>query len=544
MDPYPVSSWSSAPREGHRRLRLVAQLLTREGDERVRDIAGAYGKSRQELYAWTTMAAMALEPGVPGPAPGWREQARLREEVERLRADNDRLRALVDEQETRMAGMVGVSRRQRDRLELVCFAHNVSLRGTQEIIEVAWGEEWRPSRDALQRQMKERGRVAHDLLGEARAQVAGDLRCVMGDDVYFHRAGVKVVAEPESMAMLNVGRWGGSSGLDWVVWLEEYANLELLVSDLGKDLVGAATQLGLAQSADYFHESRWFDRKLLDPLSRWEERARARYWTALDGATRPRGPGRRLSVAKVVATLEEAERREAAFCVAVDVTDQFRDLYELVNPDTGRLWTRAEADAALDGMLARLQTIDHSAARRAIRHIRSHRGRYAAGLVMVDLIEVDLRPGSTWSQRTVLNALIRQWSIRRQLADPDAWVDYTTYKDLLRLARDLEHRLRRECLNLDAVAEALRRELRFPKRSSSGVESLNSKLRVLQMVHRNVSDEMLGLVALAWNLTPRRHPGRRRGRSPYGMLGVDIGQADKPWYDVLLDAQDQHRAAA
>jgi hypothetical protein len=171
----------------------------------------------------------------------------------------------------------------RDQLELVCFAHNVSLRSTQEIVEVAWGEEWRPDRDGLQRRLKERGKVALHLLAQGRAQVAGERRCVMGDDVYFHRAAVKVVAEPESMAMLNVGRWEGSSGLDWLVWLEEYRQLSLLVSDLGKDLVGAATQLGIAQSADYFHEIRHFDRELLAPLSRWEERARA-----LLGGPRPR----------------------------------------------------------------------------------------------------------------------------------------------------------------------------------------------------------------------------------------------------------------
>ncbi|MDI6773696.1 MAG: hypothetical protein QME77_14095, partial [bacterium] len=306
----------------------------------------------------------------------------------------------------------------------------------------------------------------------------------------------------------------------------------------------AATQLGLAQSADYFHESRWFDSNLLEPLSQWEERARQRYWKALDGATRPDGPGRRLSESKVTAAWQEAELRQEAFCVAVKITDRLCDLYELVNPDTGRLWTRAEADVAIDEMLAGLRTIAHSAAERAARHLRFHRYRYAAGLVMIDLIEVDLRPGSTWSRRSVLNGLIRLWALSRQLADPDAWVDYETYKDQQRLARELERRLRGECGNLEEVGEALRRELRFPKRSSSGVESLNSKLRVLQMVHRNVSDEMLGLVALAWNLTPRRHPGRRRGLSPYGMLGVDIGQADKPWYDVLLDAQSQHRAAA
>ena len=163
---------------------------------------------------------------------------------------------------------------------------------------------------------------------------------------------------------------------------------------------------------------------------------------------------------------------------------------------------------------------------------------------MLDAIHVKLRPGSTWAPRSVLNGIIRLWTTRRQLADPDAWVDYATFKDQQRLARQLDRRLRSECLNLDGVTKSLRRELRFPKRSSSGVESLNSKLRVLQTVHRNVSDQMLGLVALAWNLTPRKHPGRRRGESPYGMLGVDVGQAGKPWYDVLLDAQEQRTIAA
>jgi hypothetical protein len=544
MPSYPTSPWSSAPSEGHRRLRLVAELLTREEGETARKIVDAHGLSRQWVYTQVAAAAAALEPAVPGPAVGWREEARLRVEVDRLRAENAALAHERDELAGRVQGMVEVSRHRRDQLELVCFAHNVSLRGTQEIAEVAWGKERRPDRDGLQLRMKERGKVALDLLSQARAQVASDLRCVMGDDVYFHRAAVKVVAEPESMAMLNVGRWEGSSGLDWLVWLEEYPKLSLLVSDLGKDLVGAATQLGIAQAADYFHEIRHFDRELLAPLSRWEERARARYWEALDRGTRPQGPGRRLSPDKVSAALKEADDRATAFYAAVEIVDRLHDVYQPTNSSTGRLWARDEIDAAIDGMIARLRNIDHSAAKRAIRHLRSHRARYAAGLVMIDLIEVELRSNARWARRTVLNGLIKLWALRRKLAQPEAWVDYSTFKDDQRLARELERRLRQECTNLDSVAEALQRELRCPKRSSSGVESLNSKLRVLQMVHRNVSDEMLGLVALAWNLTPRRHPGRRKGKSPYGMLGVDIGQAGKSWYEVLLSAQDAQIAAA
>jgi len=75
--------------------------------------------------------------------------------------------------------------------------------------------------------------------------------------------------------------------------------------------------------------------------------------------------------------------------------------------------------------------------------------------------------------------------------------------------------------------------LERPHRSSSLVEALNSRLRVLQMVHRNVSDELLALVALRWNLSPKSE-GRRRGLSPFAQLGVDFADDRRPWYDVLL----------
>jgi hypothetical protein len=59
------------------------------------------------------------------------------------------------------------------------------------------------------------------------------------------------------------------------------------------------------------------------------------------------------------------------------------------------------------------------------------------------------------------------------------------------------------------------------------VEALNSRLRVLQMVHRHVSDNLLALVALRWNLS-RRIEGRRRGACPFVQLGVDFADGKTP----------------
>ena len=70
------------------------------------------------------------------------------------------------------------------------------------------------------------------------------------------------------------------------------------------------------------------------------------------------------------------------------------------------------------------------------------------------------------------------------------------------------------------------------------MESFNNRVRVMQYVHRRVSDELLALEAIAWNLTERRE-GRLAGKKPYDELGVDVGQAGKAWYDVVLDAEQQ-----
>ena len=519
------------PTPGARRLRAVASLICRPEGCSGQQVASDFGFSRSFLYQMKLVAETALTPRPPGPAPGSRaaacEVARLREQLEDARQQVEWLEAELEQSRCVDQGTL-------DRLILTCFAEGVSLRGTQNILGVAFGEECRPGLGQIAGQMKAYGRVAGDLLAEARDQVASDLVCVMADDIYFRRTDIKVVAEPESMALLQVGSWDGGSGADWQLWLEEYDNLALLTSDLGRDLVGAASSMGVRQAADLWHELRWFDRKVFAPLSRFEAKARQEYWQLLDRATRVEGPGRRLSSDRVLQAEKLANSREQLFLVMVEVVDQIRAIYDPLHPQTGLLWTSDEVNRVIDDILARLEPLDHPAVRRARKHIRSNRDRFWAHHIMFDLIDVPLVEGTSWSARSVLDGILILRQLRREQSNPDKWVDYATWKDRERLARGLERRLRRACPSLDEVAVALWRELRTPRRSSSGVESLNSRLRVLQMAHRNVSDEMLDLAALAWNLTPRIS-GKRKGRSPYELLGIDFAGNREPWYEVLLD---------
>jgi len=73
-----------------------------------------------------------------------------------------------------------------------------------------------------------------------------------------------------------------------------------------------------------------------------------------------------------------------------------------------------------------------------------------------------------------------------------------------------------------------------PKLASSLVESLNSKLRTVQYVKKQVSQEFLWLLALKHNMEAFKH-GKRQGHSPFSLLGIDLGSND--WIDLVSTYQ-------
>ncbi len=160
-----------------------------------------YVEDSHQLKIAAEEAPTPRKPG-PGPADGptWDMVADLQTRL-------DEAFQRVEELESVLCLSVEVDDNRLRQLELVCFAQGVSLRGTLEVIQVAFGEEYQPSLGQLRQDMKQMGRGAGDLLAKARGQVAGSLTCVMADDIYFHRTDVKVIAEAESMALLNPGIW-------------------------------------------------------------------------------------------------------------------------------------------------------------------------------------------------------------------------------------------------------------------------------------------------------------------------------------------------
>ena len=135
----------------------------------------------------------------------------------------------------------------------------------------------------------------------------------------------------------------------------------------------------------------------------------------------------------------------------------------------------------------------------------------------------------------MLRAFIEQQTTERRLRDATEWAIARAAQVRLATLRD---ELASACRNAKRVERAVRSLLSRPRRSSSLVEAFNSSLRVLQMKHRNVSDDLMSLHALAWNLRVRKE-GRRRGRSPFERLGVEFASDHRPWYEVLIEEMDR-----
>ena len=85
----------------------------------------------------------------------------------------------------------------------------------------------------------------------------------------------------------------------------------------------------------------------------------------------------------------------------------------------------------------------------------------------------------------------------------------------------------------------MRQVLRCVGRASSCVEGLNSVLRMQQGRHRKMTQELLDLKRLYWNLRKFR-TGRRKKTSPYERLGVTV-PADLSWWQLLQLTPEQLR---
>jgi hypothetical protein len=322
-----------------------------------------------------------------------------------------------------------------------------------------------------------------------------------------------MVVEPESLCWLTGRMVPARDGITWAQECARFPALKAVVRDdgsgLGKGLKlerarrRAAGLADLDDTLDVFHTLREGGRALRTTWSaaaRALERADAAQ-KELDGRGR-QGLSCRGRAAPTYRLWRQAERLWDQALAAESAWDRTQSAFEFFTPE-GRLNDRRQAEAVLAAALPHLSGAAWAKTRRLLQRRES----------FTFLDQVPQRLAGLGLEPDILSALLDLEGLRRQpwrlSAATRGWA----------LARTIQ--LTKSCPDGPEQARRVRAVFRGVWRASSLVECVNSVARMQQSRHRKMTQGLLDLKRLYWNLR-RFRTGRRKDQTPYGLVGLKL----------------------
>jgi hypothetical protein len=486
-------------------------------------LARQRGQSRQQLYRQAhCLADSAL--------PDRRRQrfARLRRRLARLRRRCRQLR-----RQLRHAAVCDPDRRAR--FACTAQAEGVSLPVAQRLLAVFLGQDT-PSVATLGRDAHQAAQRAAALLEVLDEHSRPKVRQAAGDEMFVGPRPVLMVVEQHSLCW-QVGRLAKDrTGQTWAEHLKGLTSLEQLSKDDGSGLAkGLALvnqqrrelgQAEVADQADHFHLLREGRRALRRVEAQAQKAATAEAEAAAQLARADRqGHKRTGPAARLRLRARKAEAALGRWVRQGDALERLRQRLKLFTPD-GRLNSRAQGEAAVAAALEELTGPEWEKFRRQVsrKEVWTFLDRVADGLSGLP------EEGGAKALLVRAEGLLARPELSRAEGPAGAAARGVLLVVAALLAAGGER--------LGRLRSAIRGALVSSRRSSSVVEGLNSVLRMSQGRHRRLTQGLLDLKRLYWNLRPFR-TGPRKGKTPYQLLGLGLGVTD--WWDVLQLTPEQLR---
>ncbi len=475
-----------------------AVLCGRYGD--IAGMAKDRDQSRQSLYREAEKVVEAVE--------GTAAEARV-EELRRRLADQEAENRVL---RTRLERAVEMTRDKQEQFATVAQAEGVSLSVARRLLQVVAGSKPVPGVATLGRATLEAGRQAGALLEVLDEAARPRVEQAAADEIFWTQPGPDGGRAREPL----LDHRPDGRARDGATWAGEFARLPALKAVVRDDGTGlgkgvrlenarrhAAGLPELDQTLDVFHTLREGGRALRKTwgrASRALERADA---AQQEFERRGRlGRSRQGLGAPLNRLWRQAERLWDQATAAEAAWARRRCAFELFTPE-GRLNDHAHAEAVVATALPGLNGAAWAKTRRWLMRCES----------FTFLDQIGERLAGLGLAPDVLSALLDLEGLRRQpsrlSAATRAWA----------LARVVE--LSKSCPDGPEQAGRVRAVLRGAWRASSLVECVNSVARMQQARHRKMTQGLLDLKRLYWNLR-RFRTGRRKGRTPYGLLGLRL----------------------
>jgi hypothetical protein len=506
------------------RQRIASAFLTNDGPHgSISQRARQRRVSRQRIYREAAWVVKQLQ------TPDWqRERQALQEQVRALTQ-----RVAVLEKQQRWALILDPDK--QSEFASVGQAGGVSLPEVRLLLQVLLREQ-APSVAKLGRWTKAAGAKAGELL-KVIDEFARPLVAIGAADEIYTKAPVLMVVEPASLYWAVGQRSATVTGEAWQATFACLPNLEQVLRDEGSGLTrgvklaneARAKQNGkpLVASQDHFH-SFWEGGK---GLSRAERAAKAAFAQA-DKVQKEYDERRRQGhslagiTTRVSSLWRKAEQAMDRWREQERWWKQAKDALLLVTP-VGELNTPERAEQLVKEALASLPDAEFGKSKRQLQQPET----------FTYLAEVQRKLAALPAPPEVKAAAVQQECLRcrpelLQGESPQA----AAMRGVLLLCAVV---LAKSGEVGKETAQAVHSIFRKAWRASSLVECLNSVLRMQQARHRNLSQGLLDLKRLYWNSHAFR-TGRRRGKSPYEHLGVEL-PAGVRWWELLKWPPEQLR---
>lgn len=415
-------------------------------------------------------------------------------------------------------------------------AEGVSLPVAQRLLAVLL-QQRTPSIAALGRLTQQAGQRAGLLLEVLDQQARPHVRQAGADEIFFGSKPVLMVVEPQSLCWVSGRLSARRDGEAWAGEFRQLPALEHLVRDGGKGLANGLArvnqerqqqqQTAVSEQLDHFHTLRE-GRRALRKTQAQAERA----WTAAETAdqkvARQDRQGQARTGYATQATLKW-HKAEVAFHQWEREEDVLKQIRQELRPftTTGELNSRERAVQAVEALSTQLEGEQWDKFKRALRQPETYayldrlKGKIEALPVSPEVREAVVRSEGIRQSPDLVHGVGPRPGVLRGLL--------VVWSVLIAQAGDKGQQ---------AVA-ALRQALRSVGRASSCVEGINSVVRMQQGRHRKMTQGLLDLKRLYWNLRPFR-TGQRRQKSPYELLGVPV-PSHLSWWQLLQLTPEQLR---